>query len=51
MSTWMVIAGIWAMFALCVVLFVRGASSHVHRSDEVSDEGGRAAGDIPRAEV
>jgi hypothetical protein len=47
MSTWMVVASVWAMFAVCVVLFVRGASPHVHRKDEISDE----SGDASRAEV
>ncbi|SAK39697.1 hypothetical protein AWB77_00124 [Caballeronia fortuita] len=51
MSTWMVITGVWAMFAVCVVLFVRGASPHVHRADDASDQGGRAAADVSRAEV
>jgi hypothetical protein len=51
MSTWVVVASVWAMFAVCVVLFVRGASPHVHRSGDASDQGGRAAGDVSRAEV
>jgi hypothetical protein len=41
MNTWVVIAGIWAMFALCVVLFVRGASprvdAHSHENAERED--------------
>ncbi|MDR5763692.1 MULTISPECIES: hypothetical protein [Caballeronia] len=51
MSTWMVVAGVWAMFAVCVVLFVRGASPHVHRSDDASGQGDRAVSDVPRAEI
>jgi hypothetical protein len=46
MSTWMVVTGVWAMVAVCVVLFVRGASPHVRRSDDASDRGGRAARDV-----
>jgi flagellar basal body-associated protein FliL len=39
MSTWMMIVSVWVMFAVCVVLFVRGASSRVHReADEVREE-------------
>jgi hypothetical protein len=34
MSTWMVFCGIWAMCALCVVLFIRGAHPHVERPEE-----------------
>ncbi|WP_174258013.1 hypothetical protein [Burkholderia sp. THE68] len=51
MSTWMVIASVWAMFAVCVVLFVRGASPHVQRSDKIADEPDRPAGDVSRAKV
>jgi hypothetical protein len=51
MSTWMVIASVWAMFAVCVVLFVRGASPHVQRSDKTTDEPDRPAGDVSRAKV
>jgi hypothetical protein len=38
MNTWMVIALIWAMFAVCVVLFVRGASPKLDRKEDVRDE-------------
>ena len=40
MSTWMVFLSIWAMCALCVVLFIRGAHPHVERPDgEIRDDG------------
>jgi hypothetical protein len=39
MSTWMVIVGIWVLFAICVVLFVRGASVSAHQIDETHDDG------------
>jgi hypothetical protein len=51
MSTWMVIVSVWAMFAICVVLFVRGASPHVNRSDEAREEGGHAPADVSRVKV
>jgi hypothetical protein len=38
MSTWMVIVGIWAMFAVCVVLFIRGATSRVAHAGEKANE-------------
>jgi len=41
MSTWMVIGCIWAMCALCVVLFIRGAEPHI--AHEHAD-----AGELPR---
>lgn len=49
MSTWMVIASVWVMFAVCVVLFVRGASPQVYRSDEAQEEGRPARNDVSRA--
>lgn len=33
MSTWMIFCSIWAMCAMCVVLFIRGAHPHVERPD------------------
>jgi hypothetical protein len=50
MSTWMVIASVWVMFAVCVVLFVRGASPHVGRSDDLHDDLESASGSATRAE-
>jgi hypothetical protein len=50
MNTWMVIALIWAMFAICVVLFVRGASPKLDRKDEVRDEDARGV-DAPASRV
>jgi hypothetical protein len=47
MSTWMVIAVIWAMFAVCVVLFVRGASPHIDHSDELRDDRSPVHADAP----
>jgi hypothetical protein len=47
----MVVASVWVMFAICVVLFVRGASPHVHRPDDARDEGGRSRSDVSRAKV
>jgi hypothetical protein len=38
MSTWMVIALIWAMCAICVVLFVRGASPKLDATDETRED-------------
>jgi hypothetical protein len=32
MNTWMIFFSVWAMSALCVVLFIRGAHPHVERS-------------------
>lgn len=51
MSTWMVIAGVWVMFAICVVLFVRGASPHVHRSGDARDEAGHPPAKASRAKI
>ncbi|BAN24506.1 hypothetical protein [Caballeronia insecticola] len=39
------------MFALCVVLFVRGASPHVQRSDDAHDQGGHTPADMSRAKI
>jgi hypothetical protein len=40
MSHWVVFLSIWAMCALCVVLFIRGAHPHVERPDgETRDDG------------
>jgi hypothetical protein len=47
----MVVTSVWAMFAVCVVLFVRGASPHVHRSDDASGRDELAASDVPRSEA
>jgi hypothetical protein len=33
MSTWTIFCSIWAMSALCVVLFIRGAHPHVERPE------------------
>jgi hypothetical protein len=38
MSTWMVIACIWVLFAFGVVLFVRGASAGAHIADDAHDD-------------
>jgi hypothetical protein len=38
MSTWIVFGCIWAMCALCVVLFIRGAHPHVSRSRDDRDD-------------
>ncbi|VXC56635.1 conserved hypothetical protein [Burkholderia sp. 8Y] len=53
MSTWMVVVGVWAMFALCVVLFVRGASSRTHHVDDTRDEAAsvRGGAEASRAKV
>lgn len=51
MSTWMVVTSVWMMFALCVVLFVRGASPHVQRSDDAHDQGGHTPADMSRAKI
>ncbi|BAO87746.1 hypothetical protein [Caballeronia cordobensis] len=51
MNTWVVVASVWAMFAVCVVLFVRGASPHVHRSEKGSDKSGRTPVDPSRTEI
>ncbi|WP_277187406.1 hypothetical protein [Caballeronia sp. BR00000012568055] len=50
MNTWMVIASIWVLFAFCVVLFVRGASSRVERKEEARDAAPRGA-DVSRVKV
>jgi hypothetical protein len=40
MSTWSIFCGIWAMCALCVVLFIRGAHPHVERPErDIRDDG------------
>ncbi|WP_244814874.1 hypothetical protein [Caballeronia sp. Lep1P3] len=53
MNTWLVVGGVWAMFAVCVVLFVRGASSRADRAEETRDKAvpRRAARKASRAEV
>ncbi|SAK42703.1 hypothetical protein AWB79_00618 [Caballeronia hypogeia] len=51
MSTWMMVASVWAMFAVCIVLFVRGASPRVHGSDEARDERGSERASVSRAKV
>jgi hypothetical protein len=38
MSMWMVICSIWAMCAMCAVLFIRGAHPHVESADDARDE-------------
>ena len=37
MSTWMIFCSIWAMFALCVVLFIRGAHPHIEGREAGAD--------------
>jgi hypothetical protein len=49
MSTWMVVASVWVMFAVCVVLFVRGASPQVYRSEDAPEKGRRARAGVSRA--
>jgi hypothetical protein len=39
MSTWTIFCSIWAMSALCVVLFIRGAHPHVERPEGDRDSG------------
>ena len=40
MSTWTIFCSIWAMCALCVVLFIRGAHPHVERPEgDARDDG------------
>ena len=51
MSTWMVVTSVWVMLAICVVLFVRGASPHVPRSDETHGNGGATPADASRVKV
>jgi hypothetical protein len=51
MSTWMVIASIWALFAVCVVLFVRGASPHVSRKEEARGESAPQGVDVSRIKI
>jgi len=41
MSTWMIFCSIWAMCALCVVLFIRGAHPHVERPESGTRDDGR----------
>ncbi|SAK43809.1 hypothetical protein AWB76_00548 [Caballeronia temeraria] len=38
MSTWMVVTSVWAMLALCAVLFVRGASLRHRRMEDFYGE-------------
>jgi hypothetical protein len=33
MNTWMIVCSVWAMCALAVVLFIRGAHPHVEGAD------------------
>jgi hypothetical protein len=41
MSSWMIFCAIWALFALCVVLFIRGAHPHVERPEADAREEGQ----------
>ncbi|MGA7816017.1 hypothetical protein [Caballeronia sp.] len=41
MSSWMIFCSIWALFALCVVLFIRGAHPHVKRPEADTREEGQ----------
>ena len=40
MSTWMIFCSIWAVAALCVVFFIRGAHPHVERPESDSRDNG-----------
>ena len=40
MSTWMIFCSIWAVAALCVVFFIRGAHPHVERPENDSRDNG-----------
>jgi hypothetical protein len=52
MSIWLVIAAVWALFATCVVLFVRGASARSGRpEDEHNEHTGARAGEPSRVKV
>lgn len=46
MNTWMVIGSIWAMCALCVVLFIRGAHPHVSRPHDDRDDSRGSPADL-----
>lgn len=45
MSTWMVITGVWAMCAICAVLFIRGAHPHFARPGDETHDGPRGSAD------
>jgi hypothetical protein len=49
----MVVVGVWAMFAFCVVLFVRGASSRADHPNRTQEKPARASAgaDASRAKV
>jgi hypothetical protein len=51
MSTWMVIACVWILFAVFVVLFVRGASADAHHIDDMHDDVVPARADASRLEI
>ncbi|WP_200822908.1 hypothetical protein [Caballeronia catudaia] len=51
MSTWIVVVSVWAMLAVCAILFVRGAALRHHRMDEASEEAGLPHSDISRTKV
>ncbi|WP_200821941.1 hypothetical protein [Caballeronia arvi] len=51
MSTWIVVASVWAMLAICAMLFVRGASLRHHRMNEASEEARLAHNEISRTKV
>jgi hypothetical protein len=54
MSNWMVFMIVWAMVAMCVVLFIRGAHPHVERPDGENRGGNRdrkAGGFAPSADA
>src|SRR5471032_386534 len=40
MSTWMIFCSIWALTALCVVFFIRGAHPHIERPEGDSRDNG-----------
>ncbi|KIG02763.1 hypothetical protein [Caballeronia concitans] len=51
MSTWMWVVGAWIIFAICVVLFVRGASARTDAVDESRPETAPAQGERSGAKV
>ncbi|WP_157056005.1 hypothetical protein [Candidatus Burkholderia verschuerenii] len=51
MSTWMVIACVWVLFAFCVVLFVRGASAGAQLTDDAHDDVVPSRADASRVKV
>jgi hypothetical protein len=51
MSTWMIIGTVWMMFAFCVVLFVRGASSRMDDMDDVREDAVPARAEASRIKI